>query len=100
MFLLNKLNLKILIYLFLILTIILSIFYLSKSNYLLLSRLDPNYWLIETNDPKKNKLFEKLYNLTVITKKNSKFKDKALFNIIYHFDQLNDKEKINIIENI
>jgi len=100
MFLLNKLNLKILIYLFLILTIILSIFYLSKSNYLLLSRLDPNYWLIETNDTKKNKLFEKLYNLTVITKKNSKFKDKALFNIIYHFDQLNDKEKINIIENI
>lgn len=100
MFLLNKLNLKILIYLFLILTIILSIFYLSKSNYLLLSRLDPNYWLIETNDPNKNKLFEKLYNLTVITKKNSKFKDKALFNIIYHFDQLNDKEKINIIENI
>ena len=94
----NKLSLKILIYLFLLLSLFCVNFFNSKLNYISKSKFDPNYWIYSLKNKKGNNISNDIYNLIKISKENKKYKDKAIMNLIFYFDNLNEEEK-NIIVN-
>jgi len=96
MFLITKLNLKILINLFLILAFLCCLYYKKDLNYFFKSQLDPNYWLQKINYSN-NGLDGKVYNVFILSQKNQKYRNKALINFIYHYENINNEERSKII---
>ena len=99
MFFINKFNIKILIYLFLLLSLFCALYFDNKLKLIFKSRLDPSYWIYQIQFKEKN-LKNSLINLIELSKNNPKYKEKALMNLIFYYDELNDNEKEKILAKI
>jgi len=100
MILLNKFSLKLIIYLFLLLVSFTSLYYLENFKYLFLSKLDSNYWLNSIKMNKEGNLDANIHNLLQVSKKNKKYRDKAILNYFYYYNELNDTNKKKIIDEL
>ena len=94
---LSKFNLKILIYLFLLLNIFCLLSYSEKTAYLFKSKLDPNFWIYKYNFSNNKSSSDEIFNLFKLSQNNKKYKDKALMNLLYHYDKIDDQHKSKLL---
>jgi len=93
----NKIILKFLNYL-LILISIFFLFIIDKyGDYIVYSKMDPNYWLNEINQKLSENYDISMLNLFNLSLNNQKYLNKSKLNFLYHFDKLNENTKNLII---